>query len=96
MMGETVQIMGVMEHIEPAGIHSGDSNSSVLPPYSLGPIIIETMKHYTEEKLCKGIRNTRIDKYTICHKGDKVYVLKPILVHQEPRRLFVKHIKFHI
>jgi carbamoyl-phosphate synthase large subunit len=34
--GEQMQILGVMEHIEPAGIHSGDSNS-VLPPYSLRP-----------------------------------------------------------
>ncbi len=72
--GETVQIMGVMEHIEPAGIHSGDSNS-VLPPYSLGPIIIETMKHYTE-KLCKALEIRGLINIQFAIKGDKVYVIE--------------------
>lgn len=72
--GETVQIMGVMEHIEPAGIHSGDSNS-VLPPYSLGPIIIETMKHYTE-KLCKALDIRGLINIQFAIKGDKVYVIE--------------------
>ncbi|MFN8282481.1 MAG: carbamoyl-phosphate synthase large subunit [Chitinophagales bacterium] len=72
--GETVQIMGVMEHIEPAGIHSGDSNS-VLPPYSLGAIIIETMKHYTE-KLCKALEIRGLINIQFAIKGDKVYVIE--------------------
>ena len=45
--GEQVHIMGIMEHIEPAGIHSGDS-SAVLPTYSLSEEIVETMIQYTE------------------------------------------------
>ncbi len=72
--GEQVQIMGVMEHIEPAGIHSGDSNS-VLPPYSLGPIIIETMKRYTE-KLCKALEIRGLINIQFAIKGDKVYVIE--------------------
>lgn len=72
--GEQVQIMGVMEHIEPAGIHSGDSNS-VLPPYSLGPIIIETMKRYTE-KLCKALEIRGLINIQFAIKGDKVFVIE--------------------
>ena len=37
-----------MEHVEPAGIHSGDSNA-VLPPYSLGDFVINQIKKYTEK-----------------------------------------------
>ena len=44
--GNDVLIAGVMEHIEEAGIHSGDSACS-LPPYSLGPEIIEELKRQT-------------------------------------------------
>jgi len=72
--GEQVQIMGVMEHIEPAGIHSGDSNS-VLPPYSLGPIVIETMKHYTE-RLCKALNIRGLINIQFAIKGEKVYVIE--------------------
>jgi carbamoyl-phosphate synthase large subunit len=72
--GTDVQIMGVMEHIEPAGIHSGDSNS-VLPPFSLGAIIIETMKHYAE-KLCKALEIRGLINIQFAIKGDKVYVIE--------------------
>lgn len=51
--GEQVHIMGIMEHIEPAGIHSGDS-SAVLPTYSLSVDAINTMVEYTE-KLAKAL-----------------------------------------
>ena len=46
--GDDVHVMGVMEHIEPAGIHSGDS-SAVLPPYSLNDETIQTMIEYTKK-----------------------------------------------
>ena len=46
--GEDVMIMGIMEHVEPAGIHSGDS-SAVLPPYSLSQSAIDTMIEYTRK-----------------------------------------------
>ncbi len=46
--GEDLHIMGIMEHIEPAGIHSGDS-SAVLPPYSLSEDVIQTMIDYARQ-----------------------------------------------
>ncbi|MBP9874312.1 MAG: carbamoyl-phosphate synthase large subunit, partial [Haliscomenobacter sp.] len=46
--GEQIHIMGIMEHIEPAGIHSGDS-SAVLPTYSLSVEAVNTMVEYTEK-----------------------------------------------
>ncbi len=72
--GENVQIMGVMEHIEPAGIHSGDSNA-VLPPYSLGPLIVETMKEYTE-KLCIALNIRGLINIQFAIKDDVVYVIE--------------------
>ena len=51
--GDDLHIMGIMEHIEPAGIHSGDS-SAVLPTYSLSDEAVETMKKYTL-KLAKAL-----------------------------------------
>ncbi len=53
--GENFHVMGVMEHIEPAGIHSGDSNA-VLPAFNLSPMEVTTMEHYAE-KNCKGIEH---------------------------------------
>src|SRR5690606_23254345 len=44
--GEDVHIIGMMEHIEPAGIHSGDS-SAVLPPFSLSENVKGKMEEYT-------------------------------------------------
>jgi len=72
--GTDVQVMGVMEHIEPAGIHSGDSYS-VLPPYSLGPFIVETMKEYAE-KLCKALDIRGLINIQFAIKNDKVYVIE--------------------
>lgn len=79
--GEQVQIMGVMEHIEPAGIHSGDSNS-VLPAYSLPPLTVQTMKNHTE-MLCralniKGLINIQfaIKPSKLPGEPDMVYVIE--------------------
>ncbi len=46
--GDDFHVMGVMEHIEPAGIHSGDSNA-VLPQFNLSPLIVHTMEEYAEK-----------------------------------------------
>src|SRR5690606_23735391 len=46
--GEDVYIIGIMQHIEPAGIHSGDSYA-VLPPYNLGDFVMKQIEHYTEK-----------------------------------------------
>ena len=72
--GEEVHIMGVMEHIEPAGIHSGDSNA-VLPQFNLTPLVVETMEEYARKiafKLnIKGLINIQF-----AIKDGKVHVIE--------------------
>lgn len=72
--GEDTLIMGIMEHIEPAGIHSGDS-SAMLPTYSLSEKAIETMKEYTE-KLCKSLNIRGLINIQFAIKDDQVYVIE--------------------
>ncbi len=72
--GEDVHIMGIMEHIEPAGIHSGDS-CALLPPYSLSEEVIETMKKYTI-KLAKALKIKGLINIQFAIKEDKVYVIE--------------------
>ncbi|MBK9732129.1 MAG: carbamoyl-phosphate synthase large subunit [Chitinophagaceae bacterium] len=72
--GEQVHIMGVMEHIEPAGIHSGDS-SAVLPPFNLTYEIIDKMVEYAEKLALElNIRGLINIQYAI--KNGKVYVIE--------------------
>ncbi len=72
--GEEVMIMGVMEHIEPAGIHSGDS-SAVLPPFSLSDEVIQTMKEYTH-KLAHALQIRGLINIQFAIKDGKVYVIE--------------------
>jgi len=72
--GEEIHIMGIMEHIEPAGIHSGDS-SAVLPHYSLGPIVIESMKEYAE-KIARALNIKGLINIQFAIKNDQVYVIE--------------------
>ncbi|HKK89433.1 MAG TPA: carbamoyl-phosphate synthase large subunit, partial [Saprospiraceae bacterium] len=72
--GEEVHIMGIMEHIEPAGIHSGDS-SAVLPTYSLSNEALETMKKYTGI-LAKALNIRGLINIQFAIKDDKVYVIE--------------------
>jgi carbamoyl-phosphate synthase large subunit len=72
--GEQVHIMGIMEHIEPAGIHSGDS-SAVLPTYSLSVAAVATMVEYTE-KLAKALNIKGLINVQFAIKGDQVYVIE--------------------
>jgi carbamoyl-phosphate synthase large subunit len=72
--GEEVHIMGIMEHIEPAGIHSGDSHA-LLPVFNLGPLIVEEMAEIARKIALrlnvKGLINIQ---YAI--KDNKVYVIE--------------------
>jgi carbamoyl-phosphate synthase large subunit len=72
--GETAVIGGIMEHIEEAGIHSGDS-ACVMPPYTLGDEILERIKEQTyamaRELKVKGLMNVQ---YAV--KDDVVYTLE--------------------
>jgi carbamoyl-phosphate synthase large subunit len=72
--GEDVYIMGIMEHIEPAGIHSGDS-SAVLPPYSLSDQVLETMKKHTK-KLALALNIKGLINIQFAIKDEQVYVIE--------------------
>ncbi len=72
--GETFHIMGVMEHIEPAGIHSGDSNA-VLPAFNLTPLIVETMEHYAE-KIARALDIRGLINIQFAIKDNMVYVIE--------------------
>ncbi|MEM1219648.1 MAG: carbamoyl-phosphate synthase large subunit, partial [Bacteroidota bacterium] len=72
--GEQIHIMGIMEHIEPAGIHSGDS-SAVLPTYSLSPTVVSTMVEYAE-KLAKELQIKGLINIQFAIKDEKVYVIE--------------------
>ena len=72
--GETFHIMGVMEHIEPAGIHSGDSHA-VLPEFNLSPLVVATMEDYAKRIAeALGIRGLINIQFAI--KDGKVYVIE--------------------
>lgn len=72
--GEQVEIMGIMEHIEPAGIHSGDSNA-VLPPYNLSENVIMQMRDYTE-KIARALEIRGLINIQFAIKNEKVYVIE--------------------
>ncbi len=72
--GDDIHIMGIMEHIEPAGIHSGDS-SAVLPPYSLGPIVIQQMCEHAE-KIARALNIKGLINIQFAIKDDQVYVIE--------------------
>lgn len=72
--GEQVEIMGIMEHIEPAGIHSGDSNA-VLPPYNLSENVLAQMKDYTE-KIARALNVLGLINIQFAIKKEKVYVIE--------------------
>ena len=77
--GDDVMIMGIMEHIEPAGIHSGDS-SAMLPTYSLNDDVIDKMKEYTVKLAhalkIKGLINIQFAIKTDKDGVDQVYVIE--------------------
>ena len=72
--GETVYVAGVMEHIEEAGIHSGDSACS-LPPYSLSPSTVTELKAQTEE-MARALGVVGLMNVQFAIQDDVVYVLE--------------------
>nr|MBI1232321.1 carbamoyl-phosphate synthase large subunit [Cytophagales bacterium] len=72
--GENVYIIGIMQHIEPAGIHSGDSYA-VLPPYNLGDLVIRQIETYTE-KIALALETKGLINIQFAIKNDKVYVIE--------------------
>ncbi len=72
--GSDVFVAGIMQHIEEAGIHSGDSACS-LPPYSLSPEIVEELKRQTRI-LARELRVIGLMNIQFAIKGDDVYLLE--------------------
>ena len=72
--GENFHVMGVMEHIEPAGIHSGDSNA-VLPAFNLSPMEVTTMEFYAE-KIARALNIKGLINIQFAVKGSNVYVIE--------------------
>lgn len=72
--GEDFHVMGVMEHIEPAGIHSGDSNA-VLPAFNLTPLIVHTMEEYAE-KIARELKILGLINIQFAIKDGKVFVIE--------------------
>lgn len=72
--GEDVFVAGIMEHIEEAGIHSGDSACSI-PPYSLSPAVIEEIKDSTV-KLAKALEVVGLMNVQYAVKNNHLYVLE--------------------
>jgi carbamoyl-phosphate synthase large subunit len=72
--GEDFHVMGVMEHIEPAGIHSGDSNA-VLPAFNLTPLVVQTMEEHAE-KIARKLNIKGLINIQFAIKNGKVYVIE--------------------
>lgn len=72
--GEDVYIMGIMEHIEPAGIHSGDSNA-VLPPFDLSEKVIKKMEEYTR-RIALALQTKGLINIQFAIKNEEVYVIE--------------------
>lgn len=72
--GENVYIIGVMQHIEPAGIHSGDSYA-VLPPYNLGDLVMQQIEDITR-KIAVELQTVGLMNIQFAIKDDKVYVIE--------------------
>jgi len=72
--GENVQIIGIMEHIEPCGIHSGDSNAT-LPVFNLGEYVVQQIKDHTH-KIALALNTVGLINIQYAVKEDKVYVIE--------------------
>jgi carbamoyl-phosphate synthase large subunit len=72
--GEDVYIIGIMEHIEPCGIHSGDS-SAMLPPFNLGDYVMQQIKDHTLT-IAKALNTVGLINIQFAIKDDTVYIIE--------------------
>ena len=72
--GENVQIIGIMEHIEPCGVHSGDSNAT-LPPFNLGEFVMQQIKDHTKS-IALALETKGLINIQFAVKDDKVYIIE--------------------
>nr|WP_314835627.1 carbamoyl-phosphate synthase large subunit [uncultured Flavobacterium sp.] len=69
-----VYIIGIMEHIEPCGVHSGDSNAT-LPPFNLGEFVMQQIKDHTH-KIAKALKTVGLINIQFAIKDDTVYIIE--------------------
>jgi carbamoyl-phosphate synthase large subunit len=72
--GKDVQIIGIMEHIEPCGVHSGDSNAT-LPPFNLGEFVMQQIKDHTV-KIAMALKTVGLINIQFAIKDDIVYIIE--------------------
>jgi carbamoyl-phosphate synthase large subunit len=72
--GENIYIIGIMEHIEPCGIHSGDSNAT-LPAFNLGQFVLQQIKDHTK-KIALALNTEGLINIQYAVKDDKVFVIE--------------------
>jgi carbamoyl-phosphate synthase large subunit len=72
--GENVYIIGIMEHIEPCGIHSGDSNA-LLPPFNLGDLVMQQIIDHTN-KIALALHTVGLINIQFAIKDEKVYIIE--------------------
>ncbi|TRO66663.1 carbamoyl-phosphate synthase large subunit [Christiangramia sabulilitoris] len=72
--GEDVHIIGIMEHIEPCGIHSGDSHA-LLPPFNLGDLVMQQIKDHTK-KIALALNTVGLINIQFAIKDDNVYIIE--------------------
>ncbi|MBS3992564.1 MAG: carbamoyl-phosphate synthase large subunit [Bacteroidetes bacterium] len=72
--GENVYIIGIMEHIEPCGVHSGDSNAT-LPPFNLGEFVMQQIKDHTK-KIALALKTVGLINIQFAIKDDSVYIIE--------------------
>ena len=72
--GENVYIIGIMEHIEPCGIHSGDSNAT-LPPFNLGEFVMQQIKDHTKN-IALALQTVGLINIQFAIKDDIVYIIE--------------------
>lgn len=69
-----VYIIGIMEHIEPCGVHSGDSNAT-LPPFNLGEFVMQQIKDHTY-KIARALKTVGLINIQFAIKDDTVYIIE--------------------
>ena len=72
--GKDIYIIGIMEHIEPCGIHSGDSNAT-LPPFNIGELVMQQIKDHTRT-IALALNTVGLINIQFAIMGDKVFVIE--------------------
>ena len=72
--GNDVYIIGIMEHIEPCGVHSGDSNAT-LPPFNLGDLVIQQIIDHTKT-IAIGLNTVGLINIQFAIKNEKVFIIE--------------------